>query len=152
MDKAMDLVCANLCCRISWHLKRIRMIAAMYISSITILRNCETELQSPHKNLAWWTVTRRTLQNCRTVKTACSEMGACLGQYCKLCMKPVGQSETTSSCTAVNSSQGKHSWLQWCREKFFSRGAKSWLWLRVTTTFFWKQQDSSVTNGHTQAN
>ena len=49
-------------------------------------------------------------------------MGACLGQYCKLCMKPVGQSETMHSCTAVNSSQGKHSWLQWCREKFFQRG------------------------------
>ena len=100
----MDLVCTNLCCRISWHLKCIRMIAAMYISSMTILRNFETELQSPHKNLAW------------------SEMGACLGQYCKLCMKPVGQSETMHSCTAVNSSQGKHSWLQWCREKFFQRG------------------------------
>ena len=51
-----------------WHLKCIRLIAAMYISSRTILRNCETELQSPHKNLAWWAVTPRTSQNCRTVK------------------------------------------------------------------------------------
>lgn len=50
------------------HLKCIRLIAAMYISSRTILRNCETELQSPHTNLAWWAVTPRTSQNCRTVK------------------------------------------------------------------------------------
>ena len=40
----------------------------MYVGSTTMHRSCETDLQSPHKNFAWWTVTQRTSQNHRTVK------------------------------------------------------------------------------------
>ena len=43
----MILLCANLCYWMLWCLKRIRMFAAMYICSLTIRTNCETNLQSP---------------------------------------------------------------------------------------------------------
>ena len=47
-------------------MKRIRMIAAMYVSSADLL--------SVRKNFAWWAVARRTLP---------SKLGACAGQYGK---------------------------------------------------------------------
>ena len=40
------LVCANLCCRMLWHMKHIRIIVAKYISSTTI----------HEKNFTWWEV------------------------------------------------------------------------------------------------
>ena len=40
------LVCANLCCRMLWHMKHIRIIVAKYISSTTI----------HEKNFTWWVV------------------------------------------------------------------------------------------------
>ena len=49
------LVSANLCCQMLWHLKHIRMITAiyMYVSSMTMRKNCEVDLQSPHKDFGW---------------------------------------------------------------------------------------------------
>ena len=51
------LVSVNLCCRMSWYLKHIRMFTAMYmymyVSLLTMRRNCETDLQSPRKDFEW---------------------------------------------------------------------------------------------------
>ena len=43
----------DFCCRMLWHLKCIRMITAMYISSTTIRRNSKMDLQSLCENFAW---------------------------------------------------------------------------------------------------
>ena len=52
-------MCVKLYCWESWHLKRIRMITAMYVSSADLL----------HKNLAWLVVTQRTSKKHKTVKS-----------------------------------------------------------------------------------
>ena len=61
----LQTVCAKLCCQMSWHLKHIRMIAAMYIHEVS---GPTYFFDSPCKNLAWWAVTQRTSRNHRTVK------------------------------------------------------------------------------------
>ena len=69
-------------CRMSWHLKHIRTIAAMYICELS-----GPTFHSPRKNLAWWAVTQRISKNHKTViigggaKGACAGMGTCPGQY-----------------------------------------------------------------------
>ena len=50
-------VCVILCCQMLWHLKHIRMITALYVSSVDLL------LTHYARNLEWWAVTQRTSQN-----------------------------------------------------------------------------------------
>ena len=44
-------MCVNLCWPMLWCLKDIRMIMAMYISSMIRIKNCEIDLQSHTKIL-----------------------------------------------------------------------------------------------------
>ena len=71
--------CAKLCCRMLWCLNHIRMIMAMYVSSVDLCT-----FTSLHKSFAWWAVTQRASKN-NNIKlsnwgmSAWVGMGACLG-------------------------------------------------------------------------